>query len=641
MLEKLRKQAAKILMSLLFGLLIMSFAIWGIGDIFRGSSQTTTVAEVGGAEIDAQTFSQYLTRDINRLQTQFGARLEIDQIRALGIVERLLQELITGTLLDEQAYGMGMVISQDQMKQRIVSEPMFQDETGRFDRALFDQALQISNLSETAYVIGVERDLLREQLGTAASGAVRVSRRFVEDFYRYRDERRVAETITVPRGGGEAFPEPDDAALQAVLTSRADRFQTPEVRSLTLIELRAEDLLDEVRVSDEELQDEFDARRAEFAKPERRSLEQVLFDTEAEAAAFKTALDGGREFAAAAEALELSPVVLAELSQAELSGQMADLAEAAFALQAGQVTEPIESPFGWHVVRVTEILPPYEAVFEDQREVLQAEIAERYAVDSLISLANQLDDELGAGDELEEAADSLGLAVTNLRGLDRTGATPTTTAATTSTTTSAGEQPDLPQSDDFLRDVFAAEIGETSLLSETPDGGYFVFRVDRATPPALRTLDEVRTEVLDLWRLEEARQHALIQAEALADQVRLGSDMAGIASAEGLSLGRTAPIDRFGSDPEAAASPDLTAKLFGLGEDEIGVAEVPDGWVVLKLAEVQPGDPAANAQAVEILADGLAQSLQNDVLTAFTQELDRNLGVSINQGAIDAVLSAY
>ena len=637
MLEKLRKQAAKILMSLLFGLLIMSFAVWGIGDIFRGSSQTTAVAEVGGAEIDVRTFSQYLTRDINRLQTQFGGRLEIDQIRALGIVERLLQELITGTLLDEQANVMGMVISQDQMKQRIVSEPLFQDETGRFDRFLFDQALQAANLSEAAYVIGVERDLLREQLGTAASGAVRVSRRFVEDFYRYRDERRVAETITVPRGGGEAFPEPDDAALQAVLTSRADRFQTPEVRSLTLIELRAEDLMDEVRVSDEELQDEFDVRQAEFAKPERRSLEQVLFDSEAEAAAFKTALDGGREFAAAAEALELSPVVLAELSQAELSGQMADLAEAAFALQAGQVTKPIESPFGWHVVRVTEILPPYEAVFEDQREVLQAEIAERYAVDSLISLANQLDDELGAGAELEEAADSLGLAVTNLRGLDRTGATSTTT----STTTAAGEQPDLPQSDDFLRDVFAAEIGETSLLSETPDGDYFVFRVDQATPPALRPLDEVRAEVLDLWRQEEARQHALIQAEALADQVRLGSDMAGIASAEGLSLGRTAAIDRFGSDPEAAASPDLTAKLFGLGQDEIAVAEVPDGWVVLKLAGVQPGDPVANAQAVEILADGLAQSLQNDVMTAFTQELDRNLGVSINQGAIDAVLSAY
>ena len=637
MLGKLRKQAGKILMSFMFGMLILSFAIWGIGDIFRGSSRTTTVAEVGGSEIDAQFFSQYLTRDINRLQTQFGGRLDIDQIRALGIVERLLQDLIFGTLLDEQASGMGMVISEDRLKKRIVAEPMFQNEAGNFDRAVFAQALQISNMSEEFYVLALKRDLMREQLGTTANGAVRVSRRFVEDFFSYRDERRVAEIITVPHGDGEAVPEPDDAALQAVLTSRAERFQTLELRSLALIEMRAEDLVDEVRVSEEELQDEFDARRAEFAKPERRSLEQVLFDSEAEAAAFKTALDEGQEFAAAAEALELSPVVLAEVSQAELAGQMADLAQAAFALQAGEATEPVASPFGWHVVRATEILPPYEPVFEDQREALQAEIAERYAVDSLISLANQLDDELGAGAELEEAADSLGLAVTNLRDLDRTGATGTTTAATTAT----GERPDLPQSDDFLRDVFAAEIGETSLLSETPDGDYFVFRVDRATPPAVRSLDEVRTEVLDIWRQEEARQHALIQAEALADQLRLGIAMAEIASAEGLSLGRTEPIDRFGSDPDAAASPDLTAKLFGLGEDEVAVAEVPDGWVVLKLAEVQPGDPGANTQAVEILADGLAESLKKDVLAAFTRELDRDLGVSINQGAIDAILAAY
>ena len=106
-----------------------------------------------------------------------------------------------------------------------------------------------------------------------------------------------------------------------------------------------------------------------------------------------------------------------------------------------------------------------------------------------------------------------------------------------------------------------------------------------------------------------ARQAALIEAEALADRVRLGADMAEIASEEDLSLGRTPAIDRFGSDPEAA-SPDLTAKLFGLAP-------------------------------VDILAEGLAQSLRNDMLTAFTRELERDLGVSINQAALDSVLASY
>lgn len=629
MMEKLRKQAAKILMSFLFGMLILSFAIWGIGDIFRGSARTTTIAEVGGSEIDAQLFNQYLTRDINRLQAQFGGRLEIDQIRALGVVEQLLQRLITGTLLDEQARTMGLVVSPERVKEQIVSQPMFHNEAGQFDRALFDQALQFSNMSERAYVIGVERDILRDQLGTAATGSVRVSRRFVEDFYRYRDERRIAETITVPNGDPSAFAEPDDAALEAILKANPERFQRPELRSLSVVELRAEDLMDEIAVSEDELMSEFEARRQEFVKPERRSLEQVLFDSEDEAKSFRAAVDGGQDFAAAAEAAGRSPVVLAELSHDELAAQMADMADAAFALDVGQVTEPIQSPFGWHVVRVTEILPPYEPQFEDQREELRAEVAERYAVDSLISLANQLDDELGGGATLEEAADSLGLTVTRITDLERGGAT------------ASGEQPELAQSDDFLREVFAAETGETSLLSETTDGDYYVFRVEEVTPPALPPLDEVRAEVLELWRQEEARQQALIRAEALADRLRLGGDMAEIASEEGLSLTRTEPFDRFGAEPAAAASPDLTAKLFGLSGDEVAVAEVPDGWAVLKVAEVIPGDPAANTEAVDILADGLTQSLQNDVLAAFTRELDRDLGVSINQGAIDAVLAAY
>jgi len=630
MLDKFRKQAAKILMSFLFGMLILSFAIWGVGDIFRSTGRTTTIATVGDSEIPARLFSQYLTRDINRLQNQFGGRLDADQIRALGIVERLLQDLISGTLLDEQANKLGMVVAPEQLKRRIASQPIFQNEAGNFDRARFEQALQFSNLSEQAYVIGVERDIKREQLGEAASGAVSVSRRFVEEFYRYRDEHRVAETLTVPTGDGEDLAAPDDAALQAVLTSHPERFQKPEYRSLVLIDLRAADLLDEIHVSDEELESAFEVRRDEFAKPERRSFEQVLFDKQAEAESFKAALDEGQDFAAAAEALGVEPVALTELSQADLAAQMPDLADAAFALEAGTVAGPIESPFGWHVLRLTEVLPPYEPTLEDQREALTAELAKRHAVESLVSIANQLDDEFGGGATLEEAANSLGLAVRHIEDLDAQGAT------------AAGEHPDLPNSEDFLPEVFAAEVGETSLLNETPDGDYFVLRVDEVVPPALPPLDDVHAEVLDLWRQEEAHQHALIEAEALADRVRLGADMAEIASEDGLELGRTPSLDRFGKGSEkVTAAPDLTAKLFSLGPDEVAVAEVPDGWVVLKLAEVAPGDPQANAQAVDILADGLTQALRNDMLTAFTRELERDLGVSINQAALDAVMSSY
>lgn len=628
MLKNLRKQAAKILMSFLFGMLILSFAIWGVGDIFRSTSRSTAVAEVGSEKIDVHTFSQYLTRDINRLQSQFGGRLDIDQIRALGIVQQLLHQLITGTLLDQQANRMGLVITSDQLRNYIMSQSMFHNEKGDFDRALYDHALQISNMSKTVYEEGVKRDLKRQELGDAVSGAVQVSRRFVDDFFRYRDEHRIGETITVPAGDGANLPAPDDATLQTVLTSHPKQFQEPERRSLTLIELRAADLLSEVRVTDEELKSEFEARRDEFAKPERRSLEQVLFDTKAEAESFKAAVDGGQDFDAAAKAAGRTPVDLSELSHDQIAAQMPGMADVVFGLKVGEVSAPIESPFGWHVVKLKKILPPYKPVFADQRDALRAEIAQRHAADSLVSMANQLDDELGGGATLEEAANHLGLKVTHIKGLRRDG------------TAAEGAKSDLLKSGEFLKAVFSATAGDTGLLTETKNGDYYVFRVDEVTPPAFRPLDQVRADVLTVWRREEARRQALTRAKALADKVRGGSDMAEIAREEGLSHGQTASLDRFGSDPNAAP-PDLTAKLFGLAKDDVAVAAVPEGWDIVKLAEVKPGDPKANASAVNILADGLTKSLQNDALAAFTQELQRDIGVSINQRAIDDVLASY
>ncbi len=146
MLMKLRKQVSKILVFILFGLLIMSFAVWGIGDMFRGGGRIEVVAEVGDTTIDRRAYGRTLSREVSNLQRRFNSRIEGEQIRALGVPQQVLQQMITGALFDAQAARMGLVISEQQIKREIVQQAVFQDATGAFDRSRFVlSARQISN----------------------------------------------------------------------------------------------------------------------------------------------------------------------------------------------------------------------------------------------------------------------------------------------------------------------------------------------------------------------------------------------------------------------------------------------------------------------------------------------------------------
>ncbi len=630
MMMQLRKNVTKIVMVMMFSLLILSFAVWGIGDIFRGGGKIEAVAEVGDIVIDQRTFSRQLSLEVNRLERRFNSQLDGEQIRALGIPGQVLRQMIIGVLLDEKAAKMGLVVSEEQVKRRIVAEPSFQGETGAFDPSRFTQVLRLNGVSEDQYVSQLRQDIARGQLGRAATGGVAVSRHFLDAFYTYREERRIAETILVPSGDGADLPEPDTAQLKEVHEAFSNRFESPEYRAVTLIELRPEDLLDEVAVSEEELEAEFEVRRDEFAEPERRSIEQLVFDSESEARVFKSALDGGQGFAEAADSLlGRAPIGLADVSQDDMALQFPEFAAAVFSTTEGGHGGPAESPFGWHVFRVSAIEPALNPSLADVRDSLKEDIARRSAIDSIISIANQLDDEIAGGASLEEAAEQLGLKLRKLPALDRLGQD------------ESGEKIALPTGAQLLSDIFAAAAGEESLLSETPDGIYFMFRVDGVTPAAIRPLEEVRTAVVDVWRTQEARAQARIRADGLAERVRLGEKMPDVAAAANLNVDTTAPIDRFGSEPSAVAMPDLTTRLFELAIGEVVVAEAPEGPVIARLIEIKPGDPSSAAEAIDALDAALAEGLQNDLLAAFTGELERTLGVRINQAALDNVLSAY
>ena len=622
------KLFTKLFTIVLFSGLIFSFAIWGIGDIFRGGGQAQVVAEVGGTVIEQRQFARELSDEISTMSRRLGVQLTMDQARAFGIPQQVLERMITRAMLDEMSARLGMLVTEEQMKKQLLENRDLQDSGGRFDRNRFAQLLQFSGMSEQAYLARLGEDIKRQQLVGAVTEATAAPDSLAERLFVYREERRVADYVTLARDSFAAAAEPDDAALQEVYNSAKGELMTPAYKRVTLVVLSVADAAKGITVSDERVAEAFEARREQLSTPERRTVSQVVLPDEAAAQALARRLAEGADFAAASqEATGRAPVELGSVARGDLPE---GLGEAVFALEVGQITQPVQSPLGWHLATVSAIEPGETATLEENRDRLRQELAEAEAIDVVIDLANQFDEKLAGGATLEQAAQSLNLQPREIPAIDAQARTP------------AGELVEgLPSINEFLPVLNSTAVGESSTLTETLDGDYFMLRVEGETPAEQKPLAEVRDQVVEMWREREQTRLAEEKAKALAERVRAGEALAAVATAEGLELKQTEPVTRFENAPQRTPSPLLAQQIFEIAEGEVTVVATGAGQIVAQLKEILP--PAAENRDARLaqLESQLTASLQNDIFQQFLNALQQEYAVTINQRLVQETLASF
>lgn len=626
-MTKIRRTLARWVVGLLFALLIASFALWGIGDIFRGGRQATTVIEVGDREIDQAEFSRLFRREMRRLREAFGGDLTLEQARRLGLVDQVVQQTITRALFDQQAKTMGLVVADSQVAAYIRSQEAFQNAAGQFDRALFERVMRSAGLSESRFVELVRNDIDRQRLARAATSGIAVPDAMAEAAYRYREERRAAETVRIAYSEVGGVPEPTEANLRTYYEEHAEAFMAPEYRAITLAQLRPEDLAAEIRVSEEELRQAYEERRGELGSKERRHLRQVLVDDRETAQRILDRMRQGRSLAAAAEAVTGgAPIDLGTMTREEM---LPELAEPAFALAEGETGGPLQSSLGWHLIQVVDVQAGSTPSFEEARDELRSDIAMRRAVDRLISMANRLDDTLAGGASIEDAAAELGLKVREIPAIDRDGRN------------RDGEPvAGVPPNEEFLPVVFRTASGEQSLVEETSAGGYYVLRVDGVTPPQRRPFEKVRREVRERWLADQRRQRARELGERIVRGVNeAGRDFGELAREQGLEVTASEAVTRTGRD--SPMPPQLAGRLFDIDKGEAVSVALQDGVAVARLSEIRKAEPRADPDGLARVRESLRRSLESDMLAAFADALRETYGVRVNRRQLDSILTQF
>ena len=619
MLSALRNLAQTWVAKVLFVLLILSFAVWGIGDMVRNFGRDTAVSRVGGASIEMEEAQLAVRREMQRLTRTLGANFEpTPQIR-LAVARQAIDSLVMDRVLRQEAERLNLAVPDEAVRDFIFATEGFRGLDGRFSRAAFDNFLRSNGLTEGEFLGAVRADLARRQMTQAVRAGADAPDALARPLLQWQLEQRAARVVTLRTADAPEPPAPTEAQLQRYHENNPDRFSSPEYRVASVAVLSADRITREVEIAESEIAAAFENRRGQFDQPERRALEQVLVPDEEKAAEIARAWRDGASFsdiAARAQAAEGTAIELGTLGRAELP--VPELADAAFSLPTGGVSEPVQSPFGWHVLKVLRIEPPQSKTLDEVREQLRTDLAAEKAADLAFERANQVEDALAGGATLQEAAKRFNLGYAEVR-TDAAGLGPD------------GKPVELPVIEaaraPLLHQIFATAQGAAPRLQET-EAGFVAVEVREVIPPALRPFDSVETEVREAF-LTDARRHAQEErAAALLAAVREGKTLAEAAAEAGLGSREVGALRRDARQ-SAGVPPELLAPLFETPLNQATMAETRDGFAVAQVTEITrpdpEADPAALARTREETEQAMAQDLEIQFLAALRERADVRL----------------
>jgi len=624
MLESLRKTTGSWITKIFLGLLVLSFAVWGIADIFRDFG-TSAIAKVGETEVETIAFQSAYRRELGTVAARLGRQLTPDEAKALGIDRRVLSDLLTTATLVNQASQLRLGISDDFIAQQIAESAEFKDTFGRFDRSRFDLLLANNGLNEKSFITRSRNLAVRDQIAATVAGSPHIPKVLAGALNEFQNGQRVVEYFTLPTVELASIAAPSTGDLEKFYDANKPRFTLPEFRKLSLLILTPADLTPTIEVSDEEIATEYDARRAQYETTEKRAIDQLFFSDDAKAAEAAEKIAAGAEFmtVAAEYGYTASDVDLGLIEKTDIVDEK--IADAAFALKAGEIGPAIKGLLGSAIIRVRDIeegvLKPLEQVSGEIRNAIALDRAR----DEVIDLQETIEDERAGGLSLFEIAAKLKLRHVVIDAVDRSGKAPDGEPAA-----------DLPDNPEILRLAYESDTGVENDPVDRPDGGIIWLNVEAVIAPALKPYSEVATEVERLWREDKLAAEMRDKAQSLVDSGREGVSIAGLASQANAELQTSEPFNR--SSASAPFANGLVQAVFATPEGGFvrGHGRKGDTFIVARVKQIVAPEPATGEDA-ERLDATLETALEADLFEQYVGGLQGRFGVSVNANVLAAL----
>lgn len=518
MLQNIRDNSQGLIAKTIIGVIVVLLALTGFDAIFNAAGNKQNVAEVNGDPISRYDLEQAVNMQRRQLAQQLGRDFDASMLDDKLLREAALNGLVDRMLLLHAAREADFAFSTQALDQLILQTPEFQVD-GKFDAARFDQVIQQMGYSRLQFRQLLEQEMLIGQLRAGISGTGFVTDQQVDNFARLEMQTRDFDALTVPAATDAV--QVTDEEIQAHYQEHSDRYRSPEQVVLEYVELSKDAFFDQVEVDEKALQALYEKQVANLA--EQRRAAHILIETgelsdeQAKAKLEEVAkrLQAGESFADLAKEVSQDPGSASEGGDLGYAGPgVYDPAfeESLYALQEGEVSQPVKTEFGWHLIKLLGVQSPEVPTLESMKPQLMRELKAQQVEQRFVEASKQLEDSAFESSDLAQPAQELGLKVETTPAFGREG----------------GEG--IAANRQVLQAAFSDEVlvdGANSALIELDPNTVVVVRVKQHMQPEQRPLDEVRESIVEQLRKQKAAEQARQNGEAMLAKLREGGQVDG------------------------------------------------------------------------------------------------------------------
>ena len=625
MLTTLRNSSKNSILKIIFGtlltILIISFGMWGTEDLVGVTQKQSTVATVGKIDVSAQEFYSLYSRQTEEIRKLLGSSLDIKKSREFGYVDRALSSLINRALFNNEALQLGLSVSDINVRDKILRDDAFKDDLGQFSELVFRQLISESGYTEDSYVEGTRQDLAREQMVETISTSLIIPSIMKNSLSKYNLEERTVDYLTI-KVEEEEFAKPSNEKIKKYYEENKADVMSKEFRSAETLLLDAKEYAKKSTVTDEEIKLLYEERKELLVEPAQKYLHQIIVDSKSDVESISKKVNFNNFTSTAKTMANLTEddIDLGWNTKNDLPDEIID---ATFSLKKGEISKPIESSFGWHILKIIDSKERKEVAYEEVKKQFENELLLEKGKEAVFDLQDELEDLLASGNTFEEISKILEVKMIVANKIDNEGI-------------KQNKQVNNEFQDErILRTIFNQKINEEgNIIDIDKDEGLAISLVTDIIKPRQLTLDESKELVRKKLIFDLKLKNAQDKAEKIKNEISNGKSFKDVTNMYKLEIKGVKPFTRVLPDSSELPIP-LISKIFDSNLNDINIEKRGNSEIIIaKTAEIL-NSLSNDEKETKEFTKKIKDDLTIDLLAQFSEALRKKYKITINDDVID------